>query len=31
MLKCFDFNEPSSGLKDGKTSVDKTMMDVLIK
>ena len=27
-LKCFGFNESSSGLEDGETSVDKTIMDV---
>ena len=27
-LKCFGFNEPSSGLYNGETSVDRTMIDV---
>ena len=31
MLKCFAFSKSSSGLQDGKTSVDRTMMNVLIK
>ena len=30
-LKRFGFSKPSSGLKDGETSIDRTMMDVLIK
>ena len=27
-LKCFGLDEPSSGLWNGETSVDKTMVDV---
>ena len=30
MLKHFGFSKPSSGLKDGETSVDRTMMDILM-
>ena len=31
MLKRFGFSKSSSGLEDGETSVDRTMMEVLIE